>query len=366
MNNKWIVAILFTGMSVSLTACSSSNANNSLDKQTNPIVVNVALPGGTDATNISLSGHIEAVQSANISTRMMGYISNIHVKIGDKVQKGQLLVSISNADILAKKSQAEAAVSQAEAAYENAHKDMDRYTALYKQQSASAKEYENVTLQYKSAKAAYDAARQMRNEANAQISYTNITAPFSGVITQKFMDAGNMANPGMPILAMETDHLLQVTASVPEYQIDKIKTGMEVQVSINAAAVTLPGKVTEVSSSSQSSGGMYVVKISIQEADTDHVLAGMYVTAVIPVDHATAQAPESKSILVPLSSLVHKGDLDGIYTVSSSNEALLRWVKLGKIFNDKVEILSGLSANEQFIVHAEGNLYNGVAVRIAR
>jgi len=69
--------------------------------------------------------------------------------------------------------------------------------------------------------------------------------------------------------------------------------------------------------------------------------------------------------MVPVSSIVHKGELDGIYTISSNNQALLRWVRLGKTVNDKIELLSGLGRSERFIVHTDGDLYNGVAVKIA-
>jgi hypothetical protein len=71
----------------------------------------------------------------------------------------------------------------------------------------------------------------------------------------------------------------------------------------------------------------------------------------------------SNQVLVPVSSLVNKDQLTGLYTISSNHTALLRWIRTGKIFGDKIEVLSGLAANEKYIVSADGNLYNGAPVK---
>lgn len=295
----------------------------------------------------------------------MGYITGVYVKTGDKVQKGQLLFSVNSDDIVAKRAQVDASVIQAEALFNSAQKDFDRYTALFREQSATAKELDNITLQYKSAKAGLDAARQMRNEVNAQLSYTNVTAPFNGIVTQKLIDAGNMATPGMPVLTIETNSLLQVTATVPETQISEVKIGGDAKLTISAAGKILNGKVSEISNSSQNSGSVYIIKISISEGDRKNLMAGMYVNVSLPVADTLVTEGNTSAIMIPVSSIVHKGELDGIYTISGDNQALLRWIRLGKIVNDKVEVLSGLGKSEKFIVHADGDLHNGVPVKIA-
>ena len=69
-------------------------------------------------------------------------------------------------------------------------------------------------------------------------------------------------------------------------------------------------------------------------------------------------------VTVPSKALVHKGQLTGVYTLGQDNVALLRWLRLGDTYGDEVEVLSGLSAGDQYIVSAEGKLYNGVKVSI--
>lgn len=364
IRNKWIVNSILIGSVVSLISCSNSKENkDSIPEK--PISVTASIPGKLTSKSIALSGRIEALQSASISTRVMGYITGVYVKTGDKVQKGQLLFSVNSDDIVAKRAQVDASVIQAEALFNSAQKDFDRYTALFREQSATAKELDNITLQYKSAKAGLDAARQMRNEVNAQLSYTNVTAPFNGIVTQKLIDAGNMATPGMPVLTIETNSLLQVTATVPETQISEVKIGGDAKLTISAAGKILNGKVSEISNSSQNSGSVYIIKISISEGDRKNLMAGMYVNVSLPVADTLVTEGNTSAIMIPVSSIVHKGELDGIYTISGDNQALLRWIRLGKIVNDKVEVLSGLGKSEKFIVHADGDLHNGVPVKIA-
>lgn len=358
---------LLTGTLVAATLLLSCSGNETDQKnmvKENPVTVTVATPGNNDISGgINASGQVEAIQSANISTRVMGYITKVYVKIGDPVKQGQLLFTVNSTDIIAKRAQTDAMIAQADAALHNAQKDYDRFNALYNQQSASAKELDNVTLQYNAAKANADAARQMRNEVNAQLSYANVTAPFSGVVTQKLLDAGSMATPGMPVLVIEQSGSLQVSASVGESQIASIKQGDEAMLNIKSINKIIAGKITQISQSSQSSGGQYIIKISIPDNEKKSVYAGMYVNVNIPVKGLvqTVSAGEDH-ILVPVESIINKDQLTGLYTISNNNTALLRWVRLGKNFGNNVEVLSGLAKNETFIVHADGRLYNGVPI----
>lgn len=360
-------AQLLTGIGLLvLSSCSSKENDNRNIKADAPITVTLSTPSGDEQLGINISGQIEAAQSANISSRVMGYITMLKVKVGDHVNKGQLLATVSNQDILAKRAQTDAMIAEAQAALNSAQKDYDRFTTLYKQQSATAKELDNATFQYNSAKARLEAAKQMRNEANAMLGYTSLTAPFSGMVTQKLADAGSMANPGMPILTIEQSGSYQVSASVPENMISQVKQGTEAIVNIKAIDKTFKGTVTQINQSSQFSGGQYIIKVNIPEKEKTGLYAGMYANVSIPLKNKTEIKPTENVVLVPLSSIEHKDQLTGLYTISSNNTALLRWVRLGKTYGDKVEVLTGLEKNEPFILSADGKLYNGAPVRISK
>ena len=133
--------------------------------------------GGLYDEGVTVSGKIEAGQSAGISTRLMGTINRIFVKVGDRVHPGQVLVGIQAGDIVARKAQAEAAVSEAAANPASAQRDFERYNQLYNKKSASAKELDNATLQYNAARARLEAANQLKSEAGALLRYSSLTAP---------------------------------------------------------------------------------------------------------------------------------------------------------------------------------------------
>ncbi len=357
---KKIIAILSIS-AVFLTSCGGDKK----EQVTKEPAIAVKVSGVSENDNspfVTASGKIEAENSANLSTRMMGYVTKVHVKVGQKVGAGQLLVSINNTDLLAKKAQVDASILQATAGYNNAKKDYDRFVNLYKQQSASQKELDDMTARYEMAKAGLEGAKQMRNEVLAQFSYSNITAPFSGTVTNTFVKEGDMANPGMPLVSVEGASRLQVTAMVSENDIANIKKGMPVKVLVKSSNANLTGKVSEVSVSATNTGGQYLVKINLDKTDSS-VLSGMFVNVQFPIENK-AQAVQTDRVLVPESALVKQGQLTGIYTIGTGNTAILRWLRIGKNFGDQVEVLSGLSANEQYIVSAEGKLYNGALVNI--
>ncbi len=346
------------GISI-LYSCSSSDKLEDKDKT----IVKVEAYSPAQSTNegFYLSGEVTAKQTANISTRMMGYVTKIYVKPGDKVASGQLLVSISNDDILAKKAQVQAMITEAEAAAKNAQRDYERFKTLRNQNSVSDKELENVALQNTSMNAKVQMARQQMNEVNAMLSYTNIRAPFSGVVTQKMMDEGSMANPGMPILTIEQNGELQVTASIPENYIQYVKVGDVAKMELKSLGITIDGKVSELSPSAFRTGGQYSMKLAIDTKDKENIRPGMYVNILIP--NKTGENITSK-IMLDKSSIVYRDQLTGVYVIDAQSQANLRWIRLGKTIGNQVEVLSGLSQNDKIVSKAEGKLYNGVKVSV--
>ena len=304
------------------------------------------------------SGKVQAVNSAQLSTRMMGFVANVPVNVGDKVSQGQLLVAINNADLQAKQAQVNASITEANAAFTNAQKDYERFKNLFVENSASQKELDDMTAQFNMAKARLEGAQQMKNEINAQFAYSNITAPFNGVITSKNVKKGDMANPGQPLVSLESPGNFEVIAMVPETEISAIKNNTKVNVSIKSMNETLTGMVTEVSPSAQQTGGQYLVKIILDKTEVN-VRSGMFATVVFPIERKNAT---TNVVLIPKAALVTRGQLSGVYTVSQSNTAVLRWLRLGKTMGDQVEVLSGLRVDETYIVNANAKLYNGVKI----
>ena len=356
MKNIFIYSIAF----IFLISC-ADDKKKAENMDAVPVTVSKVKSGNT-ASFVTASGKIESENSAEISTRMMGYVHKIHVKTGQQVKEGQLLASINNSDLQAKKAQAEAGVLQAAASYNNAKKDYDRFVNLFQQQSASQKELDDMTARFEMAKAGLESAKQMKNEVLAQFSYANITAPFSGVITQTFVKDGDMATPGMPLISMEGMSKMQITAMVSEEDISIVKKGMNATVRIKSLNKEMTGKVSEVSQSAKNTGGQYLVKIILDEMDTE-IRSGMFVNVQFHVAHQTDDK-ETVKILVPESALVKQGQLTGIYTVGNENTAILRWLRVGNVYGAQIEVLSGLAEGETYVVSSDGKLFNGAKIKI--
>jgi len=334
----------------------------SADKVVNempPVTVQVE-QATTAAMNqtVTVSGRIEAANSTNLSTRMMGHITALRVKTGDKVRKGQLLLSISSTDLQAKRAQVDASIAQASSALVNAEKDYQRFQELFAKGSASQKELDNMTTRYEMARSGLDAAQQMKKEIEAQFAYTSIASPYDGLVINTFVKEGDMANPGMPLVAVEGAGTPEAVLLVPEAYITQIAAGQTVELIVKSSGKVLAGKVTEVSGSAKNTGGQYIVKVSLPT--TQGVLPGMFVSATVTLNQI---ATEQSSPLVYLSALVENGQLTGIYTVGTNNTAVLRMVRVGKPIGDKVQVLSGLAVGERYITQAQGKLFNGASVQ---
>lgn len=355
---KYIYTIITTAIVLLISSCESKKpATKQIEKT--PIAVTINSNSvNTNSSYLSTSGKIEAVKSANISTRMMGRISTIHTTVGQEVKKGQLLLSIENSDILAKKAQIKSGIIQATATLKNAEKDYKRYEKLIESESTSQKEMDDITTRYSMAKAQLETALAQQKEVNAQLEYSMLKAPFDGVITDKFIEEGNMANPGMPLLEIENTDKFKIRTSVPESQIGSISLNTKVMVLVKSLGIEYEGTITEIGSSSKNSGGQYLVKVIVGKHPK--LLSGMYTN----IHFYNNENTESANVFVPNSALVTKGQLTGIYTVSESNTAILRWVRLGTKSGNSVEILSGLNATEKYIVSAEEKLYNGATITV--
>jgi RND family efflux transporter MFP subunit len=358
MKKKIAYKILVFSLTLGLLNCGE-------DKKTivdnSPVILVEVNQIKADGNNpfLSVSGKIQATNSADLSTRMMGYVNKVHVNVGDKVRKGQLLVSINNNDLQAKRAQVNAGIMEATAAFNNAQKDYNRFKNLFANNSASQKEMDDMTANFEMAKARLEAANQMKNEINAQFAYSNITAPFSGTVTSKNVETGNMANPGVPLISLETPGNFEVMAMVPETEISEIKKGTSVAILIKSINKSIQGKVVEVSTSAKNTGGQYLVKINLEKTDAN-ILSGMFTTVQFPIERKA----KTEMVLIPAEAIVTYGQLSGVYTVSQTHTAMLRWLRLGRTFGDQVEVLSGLNSDEAYIVSAEGKLYNGAKVSL--
>jgi RND family efflux transporter MFP subunit len=173
------------------------------------------------------------------------------------------------------------------------------------------------------------------------LGYSRVVAPFAGVITERMVDPGALASPGVPLVQIDSAGPLQLQASVAESAIEFVHKGMKVGVSIDSAANLDPsGTVSEIVPAADASSHSFLIKIDLPSSKDLH--AGMYATAAIPTG-------TKEAILVARSAVVVRGSLACAYVLDSNNIAQLRYVTLGPSHGDAVEILSGIVANEKLV-----------------
>ena len=200
-------------------------------------------------SRIEVVGTLEAVERASISSLISGQIIELPVVLGSRVKKGDLLVKISAGEISAKVLQAEAQLSQA-------RRNLAREKKLLKQGASTQETVKTLKDITRIAEAAY-------KEAQTMLDYTTITAPFSGTITSKIANSGDLASPGKLLLQIENGEELQVLAQVPEALLLKVSVGDKLSVEIPAADLTLTGDVAEVAPAANPMSRTAPVKINI-------------------------------------------------------------------------------------------------------
>ncbi|MGL4992549.1 MAG: efflux RND transporter periplasmic adaptor subunit [Bacteroidales bacterium] len=350
--------LLLTTALISVSCSGSSDRKEQLNSEA--ITVNTVVASLHSENGIVANGQVESEDIARLGTRMMGYVTSVRVKVGDKVRAGELLITISDDELKAKAAQVNAMIKEAEAANKIAKKDFDRFSELYAKKSVSAKEFENITLQYESVQAKLEMAQQMKKEVEANLSYSNITSPFAGVVTQLDIDNGALATPGMPLVTVERESDLVVTASVSESSISKINIGMKAVVTVKSANLTFETIIREKSTSSLGTGGQYLLKVTIPNEIKSQLYSGMYANVLIPT---AIRGKENSNLMIPKGAIIDREGLNGVYVVSEDNKAMLRWVRIGKEYGDQIEILSGINPEDQVVVKSNGRLINGSKVK---
>lgn len=352
---NWKSIAFLVAISLLLGSCKTEETPKNKTNKIYPIEVTTIKPTISDQSHFTASGRTRAARTTRLSTRNMGSITGIYVEVGDRVREGQKLVSIQSSDLEARRSGAESIIQEAQTAVEAVERDYNRIKILYERQSATRKEFEDVSAQLDIAKARLQTAKSAREEISAHFSYVDIRAPFSGIITEKMAEPGEIASPGQPLLTIENQESFEVWAMVPESDIAKVSKEKEVGIVLSNLPDPLPGKIISISPTTGGQSGQFQVKISL-DADPGEIMAGMYARVLFPEESAT------EKIMVPSSALIRQGDLRGVYTVSQDGRAILRWLRLGRTKNDYVEVLAGLNADEEIIADFEGKIYNGAKV----
>lgn len=301
---------------------------------------------------VSATGTIEAENSIEVSTRLMGHVEEVLVREGQRVAQGDVLIRIDDTDMQARKRQAEAGLAEAQAVLENAETNLERFERLYAENSISKARLDDVRTGRDRARAGVNQARAMIAEIDVQLEYLAIKAPTGGTVTRRLVDRGDMANPGHPLVMLEENNVMKVRAGLAERDVDLVDVGAEVRVkvtSLDQANYTVP--VARILPAANPMSRTFDLEAYLPNEDR-RLKSGMFARVQVPI--GTREA-----VLVPAEALHRRGQLTGLWFVDENDTAHLRWVRVGHAIGDEIEVVSGLEGGETIILSADLPLVEG-------
>ncbi len=312
---------------------------------------------GSVPSRFEVSGSAEPWRKVGPGTKLIGRISEVPVREGDRVKKGQVLARLDSRDLEAAVEQARAALAMAEASDENARVQYDRLVDLHSRGSVTDKNLEDANASARVAAASVRQAVANLAAAEVTLEYAVVRSPIRGWVTSRMVEAGDMAAPGAPMFHVEDLSRIKVTLQVPEGDVVGIAAGDPVELRIDVLDRTLNAEVDRVVPSGDPASRTYRVQVVLDNR-AGEIKSGMFVRGKF-------QTGFREALLVPASALVHRGQLTGIFTVSENGLARLRWVRVGRRSGDgsSAEILSGLSAGERYVPEPPVGLVDGATVQ---
>jgi RND family efflux transporter MFP subunit len=285
-------------------------------------------------------GTVRAKLRAAIEPKVSARIEALLVAPGQMVKTGDLIAQLDPREIQAK-------LDQALALREQATRDLGRSRELLDKKITTQADFDGVQAR---ARVAEGAAREMET----MLGYTKVVAPFDGIVTRKLADVGDLAAPGKPIIEMEDPRALRFEADVPETLIGHVKIGDKLPVQVAEGAAPIEGTVVEVAPVADAASRTFLVKLDLPAAEGTR--SGQF-------GRVWVQTGETKSIRVPASAIVVRGQMECVFVVANQH-AQLRIVRTGKRTGGEAEILSGLSSGERVVSEGAESLRDGQPVTL--
>lgn len=327
------------------------------------------------------TGTVKARVSSVLAARVMGYVREIRVQAGDSVKAGQVVAVLEAKEIETGLRQAEAArnearsampevnnaIAAAQAQLDLAGATFKRMKSLLDQKSITAQEFDEVAARRRMAEANLEMARARRRQLEQKIkqaeeavsqaavmkSYTEIAAPFAGIVVERKAEPGMLAAPGMPLVVVEQASGYRLEAAIEEGRLNQVKRGMAVQVQLDGAAPLMDARIEEIVPAMDAGSRSFTAKIGLRGG---LLRSGMFGRVRIPMG-------EKKALTIPAAALSRQGQVERVY-VAEGGIARARLVTTGAARGDSLEILSGLKAGEQIVTPTPPTLEDGARIEV--
>lgn len=309
------------------------------------------------------SGTAKSALKSNLSFRVAGTVSLVGVKVGDTVLKGQRLAALDSKDYMLQVQEAEAGLEQGRAQALNASSNYLRIRKLYENDTVSKSDLDNARAAYDSAQAQVRSIEKKLELARSRSSYTDLTAPFTGAVSQVLVDENENVAAGQPVLVLSSESTPEVQVAIPEVLISRIVEGAPVTVRFDAIpGETFKGRVTEVGVAATRFATTYPVTLAIEKNDS-LIKPGMAANVSFVFD-----SDQKAAFFVPSHCVGEEKGRRFVYLVIPTDKALgtVKRVNVdtGELVSDGLEITSGLMENDRVITAGISHLEAGMTVRL--
>lgn len=288
-----------------------------------------------------LDGTVEAVKQSTLSAQTSGQVQAVLVDVDDYVEIGSLIIQLKDTEQRAREAQAQANLQAAEAQLQEARREFARIEGIYARKLVSKADMDRATANLKRAKAQHAAAEAGLEQAEEQLEYTRIRAPFAGIVTERHIEAGETAQPGRALISgISLDHL-RVDVAVPQSLIGQVREHAKARVQLPDGSWQAAEDMTIFPYADPASN---TFKVRVQ---LPHGLKGVFPGMSVKVAFTTGSA---QRLTVPESAVVHRSEVTGVYVVAPQGRISLRHVRLGSRLDGRAVVLAGLQAGEQVAV----------------
>lgn len=328
---------------------------------------------GKVSEKITLTGALKAKERVEVSSRIAGRILKLNADVGQAVTRGALLVTIEDDEIQQQLERSKASIAvvdatiaQREAELSNAKAELDRRRKLSDEGLLPRTELDALEMRHRVAQSQAELARAQRRQAEAEQrelairqSQTRIYAPITGVVAQRQLDLGALANANTPIITLVSVNPMVIEARTSERDIARIRRGATVSVTVDSLPEqTFSGRVLRIQPQLDAQTRNGIVEIEI--ANRGGVLKGeMFARAVLDL------GSQRETILLPRDALIYRGEQPGVYFIEA-DAAKFQPVETGLTQDDKVEVVNGLKVGDVVITRGSNLLKDGDRVRVER
>jgi RND family efflux transporter MFP subunit len=269
---------------------------------------------------------VEAVRQATVAAQVAGRILDVRVDAGQRVKLGELLMRIDAREAAGSDAAAKATLAQARAAYE-------RTKNLHAQKFVSQAALDQ-------AEAAWKAAEGAASSSGAGVSHGTVTAPISGIVAQRHVEAGEMATPGKPLITVFDPKGMRVIASLPQYKLAELKKSPRARIEFPESGRWIEVQRIEILPTVDARSHTATARLYLAE-NIEGVVPGAYARAHFTIGQA-------RKLTVPPAAVLRRGEVTAVYVIDDKGAARLRQVRLGEaVAGGELEVLAGINSGER-------------------